>query len=252
MVTGPILDVLLRAAVLRGVLRPGGASACYAAPSAMTPPDATPQPLPPAPADRALAEEQELLAALRRGDDAAYESLVRAETGRMLAVARRILRNEEDAREAVQDAFVSIFKGIGGFAGGARLSTWLHRVAINAALMKLRARKHVQERAIDDLLPRFDDKGHELESHAPWSESAEELVSREETRALVRRLIDELPETYRVALLLRDIEELSTEEVARQLEVTPNAIKIRIHRARQALRTLLDASVRSRSGRDPT
>jgi len=252
MVTGPILDVLLRAAVLRGVLRPGGASPCYAAPSAMTPPDATPQPLPPVPADRASAEEQELLAALRRGDDAAYESLVRAETGRMLAVARRILRNEEDAREAVQDAFVSIFKGIGGFAGGARLSTWLHRVAINAALMKLRARKHVQERAIDDLLPRFDDAGHELESHAPWSESAEELVSREETRVLVRHLIDELPETYRVALLLRDIEELSTEEVARQLEVTPNAIKIRIHRARQALRTLLDARVRSRSGRDPT
>ena len=181
-----------------------------------------------------------------------FEAIVREHGCRMLAVAKRILRNEEDAREAVQDAFVSVFKGIGGFAGGARISTWVHRVAINAALMKLRAKHAVHEKPIDDLLPRFDDAGHELESHAPWSESAEELVSKEETRVLVRHLIDELPDTYRVALMLRDIEELSTEEVAKQLEVTPNAVKIRIHRARQALRTLLDARVGSRSGRGPT
>jgi RNA polymerase sigma-70 factor (ECF subfamily) len=241
-----------RRTLLRGGLRPWSGAACYAAAPVMAPPEVPPQPLPSAPPDPVSAEERALLEGLRRGDDDAFETLVRTFTARMLAVARRILRNEEDAREAVQDAFVSIFRGIGGFAGGARLSTWIHRVSINAALMKLRARKQVRERPIDDLLPRFDDGGHDLEPAEPWGESAAELVSKEESRELVRRLVGELPETYRVALMLRDIEELSTEEVARQLEVTPNAIKIRIHRARQALRARLDANLRTRSGRDPT
>lgn len=185
-------------------------------------------------------EERPLLERLRRGDADAYESLVRENSGRMLGAIRRILRNEEDAQEALQDAFLSAFRGIGSFAGEARLSTWLHRIAVNAALMKLRSKRAVQEKPIDDLFPRFDETGHELVPSEAWTESAEELAAKAETRALVRTLIDELPETYRVALLLRDIEELSTEEVARQLEVTPNAVKIRVHRARQALRALLD------------
>jgi RNA polymerase sigma-70 factor (ECF subfamily) len=186
-------------------------------------------------------EERTLLERLRRGDAAAYESLVRDHSGRMFGAVRRILRNEEDAHEALQDAFLSAFRGIASFAGDAKLSTWLHRIAVNAALMKLRAKRAVHEKPIDDLFPKFDDTGHELVPNEPWQESAEELASKAETRALVRTLIDELPDTYRTALLLRDIEELPTEEVARQLEVTPNAVKIRIHRARQALRTLLDA-----------
>jgi RNA polymerase sigma-70 factor (ECF subfamily) len=190
-------------------------------------------------------DDQPLLERLRRGDAAAYETLVRDHSGRMFATIRRILRNEEDARDALQDAFLSAYRGLASFAGDARLSTWLHRVAVNAALMKLRSKKSVQEKPIDDLFPRFDDTGHEFTPNEPWSESAEELASKAETRALVRRLIDELPETYRTALVLRDIEELSTEEVARQLEVTQNAVKIRIHRARQALRALLDARLRT-------
>jgi RNA polymerase sigma-70 factor, ECF subfamily len=189
-------------------------------------------------------EDSALLEQLRRGDATAFETLVRENIGPMLAAARRILKNEEDAREAVQDAFLSAFRGIERFAGDAKLSTWLHRIAINAALMKLRARKSIQEKPIDDLLPRFDDSGQELVANEPWSESAEELASQAEARAMVRMLIDELPDTYRVALLLRDIEELSTEEVAKQLDVTPNAVKIRIHRARQALRAQLDARLR--------
>jgi RNA polymerase sigma-70 factor (ECF subfamily) len=186
-----------------------------------------------------------LLERLRRGDAAAYESLVRDQSGRMLAAIRRILRNEEDAHEALQDAFLSAFRGLARFSGDSRLSTWLHRIAVNAALMKLRAKRTVQEKPIDDLFPRFDETGHELAPNEPWEEAADELVSKAETRAIVRELVNELPESYRVALLLRDILELPTEEVARQLEVTPNAVKIRIHRARQALRTLLDARLKA-------
>lgn len=194
-------------------------------------------------------EETALVEQLRHGDAAAFEELVRENIGAMLATARRILKNEEDAREAVQDAFLSAFRGIERFTGDSKLSTWLHRIAINAALMKLRAKNAVHEKPIDDLLPRFDDSGQELVPNEPWSESAAELAEQAEARAMVRMLIDELPDTYRVALMLRDIEELSTEEVAKQLEVTPNAVKIRIHRARQALRALLDARLRESAPR---
>src|SRR6185295_6039768 len=93
-------------------------------------------------------DDTTLLAALRRGDDAAFETLVRTHASRMLAATRRILHNEDDAREALQDAYISVFRHIGGFTGGSRLSTWLHRIAVNAALMKLRSRKSIREKPI--------------------------------------------------------------------------------------------------------
>jgi len=201
------------------------------------------------PLDPAAPEgDAELIAALKRGDEAAFERLVRGQTPTLLAVARRMLRNEDDAREAVQDAFLSAFKAIAGFSGDSKLSTWLHRITVNAALMKLRTRRrHPEtslETAFDQLLPRFQMDGHAAESSEPWEEPVNDLVARQETREIVRKLIDQMPETYRTVLLLRDIEELSTDETARLLEATPNAIKIRLHRARQALRAKLDQRFR--------
>jgi RNA polymerase sigma-70 factor (ECF subfamily) len=193
---------------------------------------------------RAPQDEAELVRALVRGEAAAFETLVRAHTPAMLAVARRITRNEEDAREAVQDAFVSVFRSIGRFGGESRLATWLHRIAVNAALMRLRQKRRRPETPIDELLPKFQDDGHELRPNEPWSAPASELAELAETREIVRKAVDELPETYRVALVLRDLEGLETEEVARMLDVTPNAVKIRIHRARQALRAKLDERLR--------
>jgi RNA polymerase sigma-70 factor (ECF subfamily) len=192
------------------------------------------------PAPRAPTDEAGLVAALRLGEAAAYERLVRAHGGRMLVVAQRLLRNDEDARDAVQEAFLSAFKSIDRFAHGARLSTWLHRIAVNAALMKLRARRSRPEEPIDDLLPKFLEDGHRADPGSSWGEPAETELQRQETRQLVRRCIDRLPETYRTALVLRDIEDLDTDEVAQLLGISPNAVKVRLHRARQALRTLLD------------
>jgi RNA polymerase sigma-70 factor (ECF subfamily) len=186
-------------------------------------------------------DDDELVRALKRGDDSAFERLVRGHSAAMLRVARRVLKNEEDAREALQDAFVSAFKAIGRFEGGARLSTWLHRIAVNAALMKLRSKQRRPETSLDELLPKFLPDGHAATQSVPWAAPADQLAEQRELRALVRELIGELPDSYRIVLLLRDIEEIPTEEVARLLEATPNAIKIRVHRARQALRTLLDA-----------
>lgn len=185
-----------------------------------------------------------MLAGLRRGDDAAYEALVRQNAGRMLAVARRLLRNEEDAQDAVQDAFLSAFQSLDRFEGGSKVSTWLHRIAVNAALMRLRARKARPEEPIDALLPRFADSGHHVDIPAAWPISGEQLVQRHETVLRVRQAIDRLPENYRNVLLLRDIEGLSTDEAARALGVNSNSTKVRLHRARLALRTLLDREIR--------
>lgn len=181
-----------------------------------------------------------LVARLRARDESAFEALLRTHMPRLLRVARRFLRDEEDARDAVQDAFVSAFKSIDRFDAASSLSTWLHRIVVNASLMKLRTKRRHPEEDIDALLPRFREDGHQVEPSTAWSMSAEELVAQSETREFVRRAIDMLPETHRIVLLMRDIEEMSTEETAQALGITPAAVKVRLHRARQALRALLD------------
>lgn len=185
-------------------------------------------------------DERALRERLRAGEEAAFEELVRAYGGRMLAVARRFLPSEEDARDAVQDAFLSAFRSIGRFEGQARLSTWLHRIVVNAALMKLRTRRRKPEQSIEDLLPGFLEDGHLAHQALEWRKPAEDPVEREQLRALLRESIDQLPESYRNVLLLRDIEEFDTEETAQLLKISVAAVKTRLHRARQALRGLLE------------
>jgi RNA polymerase sigma-70 factor (ECF subfamily) len=183
--------------------------------------------------------DADLLARLRAGDEAAYEDLVRRETRHLLAVARRLLRNEEDAQDAVQQAFLSAFKALPSFNGQSRLTTWLHKIVANAALMKLRTRGRRPEESVEDLLPSFLEDGHHAERFNEWGLPADIRMVRQETRARVRTTIERLPETYRTVLMLRDIEEFSTEETAEALGITATAVKVRLHRARQALLKLL-------------
>ena len=187
-------------------------------------------------------DADDLLAALRRGEEPAFETLVRAQTGPLLAVARRILRDEDEARDVVQEAFALAFQRLAGFHGDCRISTWLFRITANAALMRLRARRRRPEQSLDELLPRFHDDGHRVIPEGDRSIPDPELATqRGELRRLVRDAIDRLPERYRTVLLLRELGDLSTEEVAAMLGITANAVKIRLHRARQALRELLVA-----------
>ena len=190
-------------------------------------------------------DEATLIAQLRAGDEAAFEQVVRAYGGRLLAVARRIVGTEEDARDVVQDAFMNAFRSLDKFEGHAKLSTWLHRIAVNAALMKLRTRKRKPEQSIETLLPSFLEDGHYEERFKSWDEPVDKLIERAETREMVRKQIDALPESYRTVLVLRDIEGLDTEETANVLGLSVNATKIRLHRARQALRTMLAPHFRS-------
>lgn len=191
-----------------------------------------------APADEG--EEAQLLAGLRAGREEAFEQMVRRYGPRMLAVAQRLLGSESETRDALQDAFVSAFQGLSRFEGGSQLGTWLHRIVVNACLMRLRSRRRRPEVPIDTLLPVFQEDGHQAQPAREWCRTAEEVLQDGELRALVRRKIGELPEAYRNVILLRDIEELDTAETARLLGISENAVKTRLHRARQALRTLLD------------
>jgi RNA polymerase sigma-70 factor (ECF subfamily) len=186
------------------------------------------------------ASDLALVAALKAGDGAAFEQLVRQYGSRMLAVARQIVGTEEDAQDALQDTFLTAFRAIGSFEGKSRLSTWLHRVAVNAALMRLRSRKRKREQPIDDLLPQILSDGHRQNPGRAWNQTALAGIEQKETQALVRACIDRLPADYRTVLLLRDIQELDTATVAEALEISEGNVKVRLHRARQALRTLLD------------
>jgi len=185
-------------------------------------------------------DETAILARLRAGENAAFEELIRDHGPRMLAVARRFLPVEEDARDAVQEAFVSAFRSIERFEGQSRISTWLHRIVVNAALMKLRSRRRKPEQSIEDLLPGFLENGHMERPASPWRKTGTDELERAELGTLLREKIQELPDGHRNVLLLRDIEGLDTEETARLMGISTGAVKTRLHRARQALRGLLE------------
>ncbi len=175
-----------------------------------------------------LLDEADLVTRLRTGDDAAYTQLVRAHTDAMTAVARRFFGDTADASEAVQDAFVSAFRAMGTFEGTAKLGTWLHRITVNACLLNLRRRKR------SCLVPLEDD------SHVTDAPASDSGLSQAETCSRVREGVEQLPESYRTVIQLRDLEGLSTEQTAARLGTNCGAVKTRLHRARQALKTILE------------
>lgn len=185
-----------------------------------------------------------IVARLQAGDADAYEVLVRVHSGRLLSVARRFLPNTEDAQDVVQEAFIKAFRSIGTFQERAQLHTWLHRILVNTALMKLRSRRRRPEESIDDLLPTFQADGHQTTESHEWSDA---VLERKETAKIVRDAIAQLPDHYRVVLTLRDIEEFDTAETAAALGTSTTVVKVRLHRARQALRTLLDREFRQQA-----
>jgi RNA polymerase sigma-70 factor (ECF subfamily) len=191
-------------------------------------------------------KDADLVRRLRAGENAAYRELVNANAGRMLAVSRRLLRCESEAEDAVQEAFTQAFQALPRFEGNALVSTWLHRIAVNACLIRLRKRKRRGESSLEELLPRYQDDGHRLDVGDPWPNDALAELEAREVRSAVRKAIDALPARHRCVLVLRDIEGLTSEEVAERLGIRADAVKMRLHRARQALRTLLDPQLAGR------
>ncbi len=158
----------------------------------------------------------------------------------MLSVARRLLINEDDARECIQEAYLLAFAKINSFEGRSSFRTWLHRIVVNCALGILRSRKPHNTQSIDDLLPVFDSDGCRIEPTWQFNEPLLKILERNQARDLVHRSIQSLPDTYRIVLMLRDIEGYDTEEVATLLETNTGVIKTRLHRARAALKKQLE------------
>ncbi len=185
----------------------------------------------------------ELVSRLRAGDSAAFEPLMERYATRVYRVAYGITRSEADAEEVVQDVFHTLFRKVGTFEGRSALGTWIYRVATNAALLRRRGKRHQVEVRLEDCLPTFLEDGHRAGDRsfvlADWSDTPEEELLSRETRAIVSRALDALPDHYRAVLVLRDVEGLSSEEAAAALDDSVASVKSRLHRARMALREVL-------------
>ena len=184
-----------------------------------------------------------LIERLRAQDSSVLEILMERYSPRIYRVAFGITRSHGDAEEVVQDVFVTLFRKIDSFEGRAALGTWLYRVAANAALIKRRGKRAEVEVHLEDYLPTFKADGHREGDRtmllADWSETPERELLSGEAREILEEGLALLPDHYRAILVLRDVEELSNEEVAEALGESVASVKSRLHRARMALREVL-------------
>ena len=185
--------------------------------------------------------DAELVKRLKTGDREAFGALLRRYQGKVYRLAMNMTRSPQDAEEVTQDVFLAVYRKIGEFDGRAAFSTWLYRVASNAALMKLRGRRSEPHLSIEEEGPAFAPDGHFARPVADWSELPEDRLLSAERRRVLEQAIDALPPDYKAVVVLRDVEGLSNQEVAEILGATVLAVKSRLHRARLALRERLAA-----------
>ena len=186
-------------------------------------------------------DDGELVACLREGADECYEELLRRYGPGVLSTAKRYLRSDADAHDCFQETFLAVFEGIDKFEQRSSISTWVRRIAINQCLMRIRAHGRRHEESIDHLLPVFDQNGERVCSSASKNvTTASDPIDRARTKIIVREKINELPDSYRVMLLLRDIDGYSTKEAAAIQRISVSNAKTQLHRARAALRSLLE------------
>ncbi len=180
------------------------------------------------------------LTSLLAGDPNEFKKIVERESPRLFNVLLRYVRDEDEARSIMQETFLQAYEGLDSFRGDAKFTTWLYSIGINQARARYRKQKRqdlLREDEIDRLQPSFS-IGRYTQSYEPWQ--PDEVASKAERRQFVHQAISKLPENYRVVLELRDIQEFSTDETAKILEMTSGAVRVRLHRARQALRALLE------------
>ncbi len=189
-------------------------------------------------------EDGELVALARRGEPAAFGEIMRRHNRRLFRAARGVLRDDAEAEDAVQEAYLRAFRGLDGFRGEAGLSTWLTRIALNEALGRLRRARPVADLGAVDAAARQDGGARILmfptAAHDGGSDP-EGASARLQVRRLLEEAIDGLPEPFRLVLVARDVDGMSVEEAAEVLGLRPETVRTRLHRARRLLRAALEA-----------
>jgi RNA polymerase sigma-70 factor (ECF subfamily) len=178
-----------------------------------------------------------LVDAARRGDYSAFETVVRRHHGRVFRMAQGMTRSADEAQEVAQDTFLQVFRGLAGFKGRSSLGSWIYQIAVNAALTRLRQKRRrpaVSLETTDELTPHAPDAL--MESSARWARPADERLLDQELAQRMAKAMEDLPDKYRMVLLLRDVEGQSAEEVAQTFGLTVPTVKARLHRARLAVR----------------
>ena len=181
----------------------------------------------------------DLVERLRRDDPSAAERLVMRYGERAYRLASRMTGNRQDAEEVVQDAFWAAVRKIDSFRGESAFGSWFYRIVANAAYQKLRRRNRRQELSLDEVLPFFDECGRHVAPEIDWTPRANNLAAQTELRMALTAAIDELPAASRTALVLRDVEGRSNEEIAEALGLSVPVVRTRVHRARLFLRKRL-------------
>lgn len=184
------------------------------------------------------AAESDLVDRISRRDHSAFETLMRRYNGRLFRVARAILKDDAEAEDALQDAYLEAYRHIAEFRGGAQLSTWLTRIVVNQALMRLRKRR--RERVIVPFGAPHEEGPEAGEQTVDENAEAPSTTAfRAEVRHLLERRIDELPVSFRAVFVMRDVEDMSVQETADALSIPPATVRTRLFRARALLREAL-------------
>ena len=198
--------------------------------------------------EQPISEEMQLVRRAKNGDDQAFEELVRRYDRNVFRIAQHITQNREDAEDVVQEAFLKAYGNLGKFQEQSKFYTWLVRIAVNEALMKLRRRKPERTVSLDEDVKTEDDSlPREV---ADWSPNPEQMYNQAELRDILTRTIQGLPAGFRTVFVLRDVEGLSTEETAQALELSIPAVKSRLLRARLQLRERLHRFFQKRASGD--
>jgi len=192
--------------------------------------------------DTTVEDDRTLLTRAQGGDISAFEELVARHEEKVYGLALRMTRSEADAAEITQDTFLSAYQHLAEFRGEAAFGSWVHRIAANNALMRLR-RQRVLDVVTEDLAgPESTDRGSLAEvPETDWSRRADDKILDEELGRAIQEATDALPEGYREVFLLKDVEGLSYEEISEMVGISVPAVKSRLHRARLALREAIDA-----------
>jgi len=185
--------------------------------------------------------EEALVRDFQGGDLEAYDKIADIYQKKIYGLSFNLTRNQMDAQDVTQEVLLTLFRKIHTFQGKSAFSSWVYRITLNASYMKLRSKKKEPNVSIDELMPSFNGAGFQQEKIQDWSENTESLLFTNETRDVISKAIDLLPEKEKVVFLLRDVEGLSTEKAGDILDLTVPAVKSRLHRARLFLRKKLSS-----------